>query len=192
MSSPDSWQNVLRRQYQRRDPEASPIGLLPRSKHFIVESSRASTAPPGALSEVPFDEPERENESLERDQSATAPSPDNVVPVEGSVEDTEHISATKVEEEDASSETLEAPEKQVDWLNLSMLTKLESLHTLAEWQFQNPLRVRQQMKTDDEQATWVCRGSSTFRPLVPDGLLVFVKYSALNPSDMMPREMHTG
>ena len=192
MSSPDSWQNVLRRQYQRRDPEASPIGLLPRSKHFIVESSRASTAPPGALSEVPFDEPERENESLERDQSATAPSPDNVVPVEGSVEDTEHISATKVEEEDTSSETLEAPEKQVDWLNLSMLTKLESLHTLAEWQFQNPLRVRQQMKTDDEQATWVCRGSSTFRPLVPDGLHVFVKYSALNPSDMTPREMHTG
>jgi hypothetical protein len=192
MSSPDSWQNVLRRQYQRRDPEASPIGLPVRSKYFIVESSRASTAPPGALSEVPFDEPERENESLEHDQSTMAPSPNNVVPVEGSVEDPEHISVTKVEEEDTSSDTLEAPEKQVDWLDLSMLTKLESLHTLAEWQFQNPLRVRQQMKTDDEQATWVCRGSSTFRRLVPDRLHGFVKYSALNPSDMMPREMHTG
>jgi hypothetical protein len=152
--TPDSWQNVLRRQYQRRDPEASPIGLPVRSKYFIVESSRASTAPPGALSEVPFDEPERENESLEHNQSTMAPSPNNVVPVEGSVEDPEHISVTKVEEEDTSSDTLEAPEKQVDWLDLSMLTKLESLHTLAEWQFQNPLRVRQQMKTDDEQATW--------------------------------------
>ena len=152
MSSPDSWQNVLRRQYQRRNPEASPSGLLARSKHFFVESSRASTAPPGALSEAPLDEPERENESLERDQSTIAPSPDNIVPVE----DPEHVSVAKVEEEDASSEALEPPEKQVDWLDLSMLVKLESLHTLAEWQFQNPLRVRQQMKNDDEQATWVC------------------------------------
>ncbi|KAH0833157.1 hypothetical protein J3R83DRAFT_12183 [Lanmaoa asiatica] len=152
--SAESWQNALRRQYQRRDPEASPIGLMTRSQHFIVESSRASTAPPGALSEVPFDEPERENESPERDQSPTAPSPDNTVRVEGLVQDPEHISVTKVEEEDTSSETLEVAEKQVDWLDLSMLAKLESLHTLAEWQFQNPHRLRQQMKTDDEQATW--------------------------------------
>lgn len=189
---PDSWQNALRRQYQRRDPEASPIGLVARSQHFIVESSRASTAPPGSLSEVPLDKLERENESPEHDQSITTPSPDNVVRVDGVVEDPEHNSITKVEEADTSSEALVAPEKQVDWLDLSMLAKLESLHTLAEWQFQNPHRVRHQMKTDDEQATWVGRGTRISRPLVPDGLLVFMKYSALNPSDTMPREMHIG
>lgn len=188
----DSWQNALRRQYQRRDPEASPIGLVARSQHLTVESSRESTAPPATLSEVPLDEPERENESPEPNPSATAPSPDNVVRVEDPVEDTGHNSVTKVEEEDTSSEALEVPEKQVDWLDLSMLAKLESLHTLAEWQFQNPLRVRQQMKTDDEQATWVCRRTCGFRPTVADRFLVFVEYSALNPSDMMSREMHTG
>lgn len=165
MSRIDSWQNILRRQYQRRDPEASPIGLLARSQHSIVESSRASTAPPGALSEVPLGEAEHENESLERDRST--PSPNNAVRVDGLAEDPGHVSATKVEEEDASSETLEATEKQLDWLDLSMLAKLESLHTLAEWQFQNPHRIRQQMKTDDEQATWVCQSTSTFRPLPP-------------------------
>ncbi|KAG8213169.1 hypothetical protein J3R82DRAFT_11580 [Butyriboletus roseoflavus] len=186
----DSWQNALRRQYQRRDPEASPIGLMARSQHFIVESSRASTAPPGS-SAVLLDEPEPENESLEHNQSTTAHPPDNTIRVEGSVEDPDHISVTKDEEEDVSSEALEPPERQVDWLDLSMLAKLESLHTLVEWQFQNPHRVRQQMKTDDEQATWVCRGVSTFCP-DPDRLPVFTKYSALNPSDMIPKEMHTG
>ncbi|KAF8558093.1 hypothetical protein OG21DRAFT_1595512 [Imleria badia] len=151
--TPDSWQNVLRRQYQRRDPEASPIGLIARSTHFILESSRASTPYLGTLSEAPLDELEHENEFQEHDHLASAPSPENVC-VESSVDDPEHISAAKVEEKDASSETLEVPDKQIDWLDLSMLEKLESLHTLAEWQFHNPHRLRQQMKTDDEQATW--------------------------------------
>lgn len=192
MSSPDSWQNALRRQYQRRDPDASPIGLMSRSKHAMVDSSRASTTPPGTLSELPFDELKRDNGSVERDRSPTAPSLDNVAFVEGSVEDPDRISIAKVEEEDSPSEILEEPEKQVDWLELSMLAKLESLHTLAEWQFQNPHRVRQQMKFDDEEATWVCRSACTLHPHVPNGWPLFSKYSALNPLDMTPREMHTG
>lgn len=155
MPSTDSWQNALRRQYQRREPEASPIGLMARSHHYIVESSRASTAPPWAPTEVLRDEAEREKESSQREQSTT-PSPDNLGRVDGPVDDLEHISIAKIEEEEVSSEALEEPEKQPDWLELSMLTKLESLHMLAEWQFQNPLRVRHQMKTDDEQAAWVC------------------------------------
>lgn len=186
----DSWQNVLRRQYQRRDPEASPIGLLVRSQYSIVESSRASTAPPGALSEVSLDEAKCENESLELDRS-TAPSPGNLVSTEGSVEDPRHLSPAKVEEEEDSLQALEAPEKRLDWLDLSMLAKLESLHTLAEWQFQNPHRLRQQMKDDDEQATWVCRSTGTFHPLPPDGLLV-LEHSESNPLGTMPKGMHTG
>lgn len=143
---------------------------MARSQHFIVESSRASTAPPGT-SAAQVDEPERENESPEHDEFTRAPSPDDMVHAEGLVEDPEHTSVPKVEEEEVSSEALEAPERHVDWLDISMLAKLESLHTLVEWQFQNSHRVRQQMKTDDEQATWVCRGASTFRP-VPDGSFV--------------------
>lgn len=160
MSRTDSWQNVLRRQYQRRNPEASPIGLPARSQHFIVESSRASTAPLGAVYEVPPNETEREDESSQKRNQSAAPSvdnPDSVVRDDDLLEDQGPISTTKFEEED---ESLDAPEKQLDWLDLSMLAKLESLHTLAEWQFQNPNRVRQQMKTDDEQATWVCLTTS--------------------------------
>jgi hypothetical protein len=37
-----------------------------------------------------------------------------------------------------------------------MLAKLDSMHLLTEWQFQNPTRLRSLMKTDDEDATWVC------------------------------------
>jgi hypothetical protein len=43
----------------------------------------------------------------------------------------------------------------IDWFDLPMLSKLESMHDLAEWQFQNPMRLRTIMKTDDEAALWV-------------------------------------
>jgi hypothetical protein len=43
----------------------------------------------------------------------------------------------------------------VDWFDLHMLAKLDSLHLLAEWQFQNPTRLRTLMRNDDELATWV-------------------------------------
>jgi hypothetical protein len=43
----------------------------------------------------------------------------------------------------------------IDWFDLPMLAKLESLHTIAEWHFQNPTRLRMIMKSDDDFATWV-------------------------------------
>lgn len=43
----------------------------------------------------------------------------------------------------------------VDWFDLPMLAKLESLHLVTEWQFQNPTRLRTLMRSDDELATWV-------------------------------------
>jgi hypothetical protein len=46
-------------------------------------------------------------------------------------------------------------EESKDWLDLPMLTKLDSMHLLAEWQFQNPTRLRTIMKDDDEGAQWV-------------------------------------
>lgn len=46
-------------------------------------------------------------------------------------------------------------EESKDWLDLPMLVKLDSMHLLTEWQFQNPIRLRTIMKSDDETATWV-------------------------------------
>ena len=43
----------------------------------------------------------------------------------------------------------------INWLHLPMLSKLESMHTLIEWQFQHPTRLRNIMKSDDESAQWV-------------------------------------
>jgi hypothetical protein len=43
----------------------------------------------------------------------------------------------------------------VDWFDLPVITKLESLHLVTEWQFQNPTRLRTLMRSDDELATWV-------------------------------------
>lgn len=50
---------------------------------------------------------------------------------------------------------VEDQEESKNWLDLPMLTKLDSMHILTEWQFQNPTRLRTLMRTDDETATWV-------------------------------------
>lgn len=49
----------------------------------------------------------------------------------------------------------EPKEQSHDWRDLPMLAKLESMHTVAEWHFQNPTRLRMTMKSDDEYAQWV-------------------------------------
>ncbi|KAJ7052485.1 hypothetical protein C8F01DRAFT_1065667 [Mycena amicta] len=57
-------------------------------------------------------------------------------------------------EETHTSEADEGLEETKNWLDLPMLTKLDSMHQVAEWQFQNPTRLRTLMKSDDEDATW--------------------------------------
>jgi len=47
-------------------------------------------------------------------------------------------------------------QNSIDWFDLPMIAKLESMHTVAEWQFQNPTKLRTIMKSDDEFASWVC------------------------------------
>ena len=59
----------------------------------------------------------------------------------------------KIEEEEEEGE--EETEESKDWLELPMLDKLDSMHLLTEWQFQNPYRLRQLMKDDDDMANWV-------------------------------------
>ena len=59
--------------------------------------------------------------------------------------DDQHVQSPKAEEEEESK----------DWLELPMMEKLDSLHLVIEWQFQNPYRLRQLMKDDDDGANWV-------------------------------------
>jgi hypothetical protein len=49
----------------------------------------------------------------------------------------------------------EEQEESRDWLELPMLTKLDSMHSVSEWQFQNPTRLRTLMRSDNDDATWV-------------------------------------
>lgn len=49
----------------------------------------------------------------------------------------------------------EVEEESKDWRDLPMLVKLDSMYLLMEWQFQNPMRLRTLMRSDDENASWV-------------------------------------
>ena len=52
-------------------------------------------------------------------------------------------------------------DRSKDWLDLPMLAKLDSIHLVAEWQFQNPMRLRTLMRSDNDDATWVRLASVT-------------------------------
>jgi len=72
----------------------------------------------------------------------------------------------KVEFPSTDGATLPEPhEESKDWLTLPMLTKLDSLHLLTEWQFHNVNRLRTIMKDDDETAQWARTHSLCFSPL---------------------------
>lgn len=155
----ETWQTALRKQYLKRDPEANPIGVEPQPRRTV---SRATTAD----SEVKV-----ENTDGELDASAKQSTdlPDGEVAAEGE-------SQTPVQQDDAPGDEGEAgqstqvngkaeevaieeekPEAEpIDWADLSMLEKLDSIHTVTEWHFQNPLRLRSVMRSDDEYASWVC------------------------------------
>ncbi|KLO05777.1 hypothetical protein SCHPADRAFT_883483 [Schizopora paradoxa] len=155
----DNWQTILRRQYNRRDPEANPIGPEPPSL-----KSRATTVD----SEVEMDEVDGKEEATDapdetpngadlnaEDDAVQQKSEEKVVEEEGSKE-----KETKVEEVDTVTtngtngvEEEPLPETK-DWADLLMLEKLESIHTVMEWHFQNPTRLRGIMRSDDENASW--------------------------------------
>lgn len=74
----------------------------------------------------------------------------------------------------------------VDWFDLPVLTKLESMHLVTEWQFQNPTRLRTLMRSDDDLATWVHRIRIVLTPFLT------IKLSAMNQSVMIARGMLIG
>ena len=172
----DNWQTALRKQYFKRNPDANPIGPEPEvpSRHSSVESDitdgeedalkkESSPSPPPAAdgneSEVQAVQEEPSDEiSLPPNgtgtESAMQEEPTAVEPPESTDFKKEDTQEPKADAMDALTES-SADSQSRDWNDLAMLEKLDSLHLLTEWQFQNPYRLRQLMKSDDETASWV-------------------------------------
>ncbi|KAJ7510268.1 hypothetical protein B0H11DRAFT_1958230 [Mycena galericulata] len=146
----DNWQAALRKQHNRRDPASNPIGPEPYT---------ASPEPRYRYESVSVDEPttaladDGTRESHEDDVASEKGTEENSTPAPqkdaaGDDKEEEHQQAQNEQGEDE-----ERPESK-DWLDLPMLEKLDSMHLLTEWQFQNPTRLRTLMKSDDDDATW--------------------------------------
>jgi hypothetical protein len=156
----DNWQSALRKQYARRDPAANPIGFEPKKVHL-------------KYSLEPIEPDEIKDEPLA--PSLDTPIANSTIPPEGPAELGRQRSSPLLAQSDnddaihndnlrpsspdiPQSETGEPqPDELKDWLSLPMLTKLDSLHLLTEWQFHNSNRIRSIMKDDDEGAQWVGR-----------------------------------
>ncbi|KAF9533716.1 hypothetical protein CPB83DRAFT_405954 [Crepidotus variabilis] len=163
--SVENWQTALRKQYYKRNPLANPIGREPI-----------------ALTDLSNDEQEEVKEiHSEKDQDLAN---QHILSCSNDVEQNRTVSDISASapvsprsQDNASERTSQIPDlystrqssmadqiippikgsdgdPSLDWFDLPMLAKLESIHTLAEWQLQNPTRLRMIMKSDDETATW--------------------------------------
>ena len=88
-------------------------------------------------------------------------------------------------QENDTDEATEVSEK-IEWTALSLEQRLDVMHDVCEWQFTNPTRLRSNMKTDDEYATWV-RYTPRRVFYIPD----YVYRSGSNLWDMMAPKMLT-
>jgi hypothetical protein len=98
------------------------------------------------------------------------------------VSEASRAATQEVEDETEPGET----SVSVDWFDLPMLAKLESMHLVTEWQFQKPTRLRTLMRSDDDLATWV---RPVFR--VPAPILTMIS-SATNQLGMIARRTLIG
>ena len=142
----------------RRDPAANPIGPEPPAE---------SRQPTRELSESPVEDVKDESQAatpaVEAEQCVELPDGKDVPetgehdtnPEAGAQSSPEQPPKDIKEEEATEQPPPMDPEESKDWLELPMLEKLDSMHLLTEWQFQNPHRLRQLMKSDDEYASWV-------------------------------------
>ncbi|KAJ7454864.1 hypothetical protein FB451DRAFT_1049218 [Mycena latifolia] len=144
----DNWQSALRKQHKRRDPASNPIGPEPSTgdpePRYRYESVSADGPTPG-----PADDAEDAADvDMDGDEKRASELPS------GSRANTEEKDAPAPEQDNPDEEQHEEQQASTDWRDLPMLTKLDSMHLLTEWQFQNPTRLRTLMKSDDEDATW--------------------------------------
>lgn len=158
----DNWQSALRRQYLRRDPAANPIGVEP-----VAPKQSRSTTVTSEVEDKSNGFGRKHAKLIEGTEGVEEENKDETVANVGrhnsnrdrSVENTEgsvrNLSA-KPEKADETYDSVDVEDEPRDWMDLPMLDKLESMHTVAEWHFQNPLKLRQIMHSDDEDASWVC------------------------------------
>ncbi|TCD63136.1 hypothetical protein EIP91_005974 [Steccherinum ochraceum] len=174
----DNWQTALRKQYWKRLPEANPIGPEPQiaqseeedeeeeAEEGAEDAGQPSSDPPDQAPDTPA-APPPEDSSHDRpadDASATNGLTAVSTPAEGtpSLEPSKPEAKRKPRKKGkgsrAHSRVVDPPMQfegeSKDWFDLELLEKLDSLHLLIEWQFQNPQRLRLLMKDDDETAQW--------------------------------------
>lgn len=155
----DTWQTALRKQYKKRDPDLNPIGPEP-----VVQLPTPSPDSPAD----PDDE-ELKAESVSTPGPSSGHTLGNTHQSNAAEADDHDLkpshsarSATELEPDEMKFEPMsvegsplaEPVEESKDWLSLPMLTKLDSLHLLTEWQFHNVNRIRTIMRDDDETAQW--------------------------------------
>lgn len=145
----NNWQTALRKQYFKRDPASNPIGPEPpRPDQHEPERHDDSLK----HEEEPDADHKEVEEKQEEDQGSTQ-GDDAEYPSEK--DSTSLHNATRASSVAASHHQGPDEGESLDWTKLPMLSKLDSIHSLIEWQFQNPTRLRQIMKDDDEVALWV-------------------------------------
>lgn len=164
----------MRRQYLRRDPDKNPLG--PPAALYARTASPEPEVPqagPSGQHEKGDDVPEdiksdakdeaqdvEMKDATDVDAPKVEPQPENDADMENpQPADSPNASSDPLKLEDSKPETAGPPEEQEqeeprDWLTLSMDEKLDSMVLLTEWQFQNQARLRQTMKSDDDNATW--------------------------------------
>ncbi|KIP10978.1 hypothetical protein PHLGIDRAFT_125116 [Phlebiopsis gigantea 11061_1 CR5-6] len=164
--SQDTWQSALRKQYLRRDPNANPLGPEPPAP------SRMQSRDPT----TPIEDREEEDSPAVPEGVSEAAGPSETVNGQDDVTESADTAMEKSPAEDAQStvpldlkppaaneEDFKSPldtevvadeVESKNWLDLSMLEKLDSLHLVTEWQFQNPHRLRSLMKDDGDHGLW--------------------------------------
>ncbi|KAH9178342.1 hypothetical protein EDB89DRAFT_2064118 [Lactarius sanguifluus] len=150
----ENWQTALRKQYKKRDPDLNPIGPEP-----VVQ---LPTSVPGSPASDVDDEDKTDmgpsSDLLLGDapQADTLKNDDQIVDARPR-DFSNEVNLDEIKVESTCTATTPEPEPQEeskDWLTLPMLTKLDSLHLLTEWQFHNVNRLRTIMKDEDETAQW--------------------------------------
>ncbi|KAF8501453.1 hypothetical protein F5888DRAFT_1232099 [Russula emetica] len=155
----DTWQTALRKQYKKRDPDLNPIGPEP-----VVQ---LPTPAPDSPADPDDEEPKAESVSTPGPSSShtlgnthqpnAAETGDHDLKPGHSAHFATELKPEEMKLESMSVEDAplaESAEESKDWLSLPMLTKLDSLHLLTEWQFHNVNRIRTIMRDDDETAQW--------------------------------------
>ena len=134
----DNWQTALRKQYIKRDPKANPLGPEPK---IYAPSNQDDNIQP-VEGEAAF-------------QVVDAALTSCSTPHAGRSDDRSVKLVLHHQILDENDSEKSENDRSINWLHLPMLSKLESMHTLIEWQFQHPTRLRNIMKSDDESALWV-------------------------------------